>query len=123
MDPSKTFFDSKNREPGFAKWEVTYRSLTYEATNKTDSEPEQKIPVTASKPFSFRVSEHIGNSSTKLTFTPRIGQPVTRKVGDQLGSALRPVGAPAKMRNHTEYLYEFKYPALNLPHLRAADGL
>jgi hypothetical protein len=75
------------------------------------------------KPLSFSVAAHLGNTSAKLTFTPRIGQPVTKKVGDQLGSGLRPSGTPSKLANQTEYLYEFNYPDLNLPHLRALDGL
>ena len=123
LDPAKTFFDPGDRTASFAKWRVTYQSLTYEATGKTDNEPDQKISVTESKPISFKVADRLGNSSTKLVFAPRIGQPVTRQAGDQLGNGLRPVGSPKKIGNQTEYLYEFKYPDLNLPHLRAVDGL
>jgi hypothetical protein len=123
LDPTKTFFKSTDRTPGFAKWRVTYQLLTYEATDKTDSDPIQTIPVSASKPISFKVAKHLGNTSTKVTFTPRIGPPVTRKPGDQLGTGLQPVGMPNNLATHTEYLYEFKYPDLNLSHLRAVDGL
>lgn len=123
LDPAKTFFDSTDRTASFAKWRVTYQSLTYEATGKTDSEPDQKISVTESTPISFKVADYLGGSSIRLVFAPRIGQSVTRQAGDQLGRGLRPVGVPKRIGNQTEYLYEFKYPDLNLPHLRAVDGL
>jgi hypothetical protein len=61
----------------------------------------------------FAVMEHLGNSSTTVTFAPSFGARDTNAVGLSVGN-LHPLGTGDKIAGRTLYRYKFQYPDLNL---------
>jgi hypothetical protein len=122
IDPDARFFDPKTTTVTDAKWKVSYQLLTYVAKEKLAEDSPQVMSVSESEPIKFEVMNHIGQTSTTLTFEPRFGTKETNVVGLNVGN-LQAQGPGTPLADRVMYRYQFQYPDLNLNVLRGADGL